>query len=479
MIAARPDHDRALLPRSLLIGLGVFGLCLLGILSRPHFELATFWPANAFMLGMLVRFPHLAAASTWVSCAAGFFLADALTGSAPVTNLILNGSNLAAVAAGYALLGSLPRADRRLERPTSILLFLRAIIAASLVAGLTGIVANPLLFDGSWKEGFFFWASTELANHMAFLPVLLTLPPASKFRWPAVRRRIRETTLTGIMPLIALAASGAASVLIGGPGAVAFPVPALLWCALTYRLFTVSCLAFAFGAWTMQALHLGLIAIGSDFGSREMLISTRLGVTLMALSPIVVASVMAARNDLVERLRFLADRDALTGLRNRRAFFEDGNAMLASLTPPAGDPRPLAVMMIDIDHFKSINDTHGHEAGDRVLFHVARILDSNVRDGDIVGRIGGEEFAVMLPACELPEALSVAERIRGALRSSSSTSPEGRTIRATVSIGINYRSEACGINRLLARADEALYRAKEAGRDRFVLLSSDPSAADG
>ncbi|MGE4323161.1 MAG: diguanylate cyclase [Sphingobium sp.] len=448
------------------LGFGVFSLCMLGIVSRPHFDLATFWPANAFLLGMMIRFPKLAGGWGWIRGAVGFFMADMVTDSELVKNLALNGGNLAAIAAGYSLLRALEPEDRRLERPRSILFFLRAIFVASLVAGLAGMMTNPLVFGGSWKEGFFFWSATELANYMAFLPVLLTWPAAGEFRWRGIRQALRDMDPLKFLPLLAFLASALASVLIGGPGAVAFPVPALLWCALTYRLFTVSCLAFAFGAWTFQAIHLGFIAVGSDLASRELLISTRVGVTLIALAPLVVGSVMTARNELVARLRFLADRDALTELRNRRAFFEDGTAALTSITDGL---RSVAVMMLDIDHFKSINDTYGHDAGDKVLSDFARILENNVRDGDIVGRIGGEEFAIVLPECRLAEAMSVAQRIGDVLRSTNIVLEDGRLIRVTVSIGLNIKTQAMTLADLLAHADAALYRAKDAGRDRCVL----------
>lgn len=450
----------------MLLGLGVFCLSLLGILTRPHFDLATFWPANALMLGLLVRFPSLARPASWLSCALGFFLADALTGASLLTNLILNGCNLAAIAAGYGLFAALPPEDRALERPLSIVYFLRAILGASLVAGLIGTLANPLLFGGTWEEGLFFWFTTEMVNHVAFLPMILTLPQASRFNPRAVHAWLARFDLKWAMPLAALAASAAAGVLIGGPGAVAVPIPALLWCALTYNLFATSCLAFAYGVWTLLSIRVGLLSVGAGLDSRSLLISARLGVTLIALAPLGVASVMAARNELLERLRFLADHDAMTGLHNRRAFFEDGRALLRACVLRA---QPATVMILDIDHFKAINDLHGHDAGDRVLAAFADLLDRNIRPQDAVGRIGGEEFAIVLPDCGTAEAVSIAERITSLFRGATLSLDNGHMIRATVSIGIHVGRGEPTLEQQLARADEALYRAKRGGRDRFEL----------
>jgi len=447
----------------LLLGLGVFTLCLIGILSRPHVDLATFWPANAFALGMLVRFPSIARPLTWVSCAVGFFLADAIAGTELRANLLLNGGNLVSITTGYLLLAHLPREDRLLRRSPSILLLLRAIFIAAFATGLIGSVADPLLFGSTPLEGFLFWAASDVANYAAFLPIFLTLPSPSRFVPSVLRRKTKAISRWNILPLLALILSAAGSVLIGGPGAVAFPVPALLWCALTYQLFTTCCLSFVFGAWTMISIRAGIMPVGAELNSRSLLISARLGITLIALAPLVVGIMMAARNELLRQLQQLADHDSMTGLRNRRSFLETGTKALST---SYGTAHPNAVMMLDIDHFKSINDHHGHDAGDHVLVAFARILEQNLRPRDIVGRIGGEEFAVVLPDCSEADAKAVAERISTALRSASVELGNGQQITATVSIGIHMEHGEGKLGHLLTLADQALYRAKNAGRDR-------------
>ncbi len=451
--------------QSVLFGFALFLICLAGILTRSQFDLATFWPANAFMLGMFVRFPNLVRPASWLCGAAGFLLADAVTGASLSMNLMLNGGNLVAIAVGYGLFGLLSPQDRALHRPLSILYLLCVVIAIALTSGLVGAVVSPALFGGPPGEGFVFWFAAELVNHTAFLPMLLTLPGT------VVRpRRRRDLTarfdILSVLPLAALVASIVAGVLIGGPGAVAFPVPALLWCALTYNLFVTSCLAFAFGAWTLLSIQAGVLSVGAALDSRSMLVSTRVGITLIALGPLVVASVMAARDELLEKLRILANRDAMTGLQNRRSFLETGAKILGRLAP---GPRPVAVMMLDIDHFKSINDRHGHEAGDHILSSFAEILERNVRPQDTVGRIGGEEFAIVLPDCDPDEAVGVAERINGLLHATAFTVGDGEKLNATVSIGVHVDRQERRLERLLCLADKALYRAKRAGRNRMEL----------
>lgn len=303
-------------------------------------------------------------------------------------------------------------------------------------------------------------------NYAAFLPMFLTLPQGITLSPTSILRQLRKPDVRKAMPLLALVLSAGAGVLIGGPGAVAFPVPALLWCALSYSLFTTSCLAFAFGAWTLLAIRAGILPVGTEIESRAMLISMRVGVSLVALAPLVVGSVMLARNELMKQLRFLADRDAMTGLHNRRAFLEAGSAALSA---SIDSDKPVAVMMLDIDHFKSINDRFGHEAGDRVLSAFAEILRGSVRPEDSVGRIGGEEFGIALTDCTVDDAGRVAARINTALRTAETALDGGETIRATVSIGIHLAHDERRLERLLVHADHALYRAKTLGRDRFEL----------
>jgi len=446
------------------MGAAIFALALLGILSRPQLDVASFWPANAVMLGLLVRFPHLARATSWLACAVGFFLADALTGSPLPANLILNSGNLLSVATGYALLMRLPEAERALKRPMSMVHFLRAILAASLVAGFVGALANPILFDGPQLEGLFFWSISELVNYAAILPVILTLPaaqvapPAREAWFPGLRKRAA--------PLVTLVASIGGSIVIGGPGAIAFPIPALLWCALAYRLFTTACLALVYAASTLISIRLNVMHLGDGFDTREALTSARLAIALIALGPLVVASVMAARSDLLKRLRTLVDLDAMTGLRNRRAFFEHGGALLEVC---AAQNRPVSVMMLDIDHFKTINDRHGHEMGDRVLITFAQILARTVRPDDVVGRVGGEEFAVVLPDCAAVEAMAVAARINSQFRSAAIDQADGAPVFATVSIGIHADPGPASLEQRLSQADKALYRAKNSGRDTIDL----------
>ncbi len=167
---------------------------------------------------------------------------------------------------------------------------------------------------------------------------------------------------------------------------------------------------------------------------------------------------ISERKVLEAELTKLAVTDPVTGLWNRRHTAE---LLSADLEQASGTGRPLTLLMIDIDHFKAINDTHGHQSGDRVLTEVARRFREQIRQSDVVGRWGGEEFVVLLRDCAAADGLQAAEKLRRTV----SDTPFGAAGSITVSIGAAQRSDADDLGSLLDRADAALYRAKRAGRN--------------
>ncbi|MFZ5525700.1 MAG: diguanylate cyclase [Pseudomonadota bacterium] len=180
------------------------------------------------------------------------------------------------------------------------------------------------------------------------------------------------------------------------------------------------------------------------------------------------AALEAERDKLIERLRVQSSTDFLTTLPNRRAFFEAAEAELARARRHGYG---LVLLLLDVDHFKRINDTRGHAAGDRALVALTEVLKHSVRQGDIAARIGGEEFVVLLSHCEREDGLRFAERLRETVSTSLVDLGEGQEpLRITVSIGLaDVRSHGVGLDQLLSRADRAMYRAKNAGRDRIEV----------
>jgi len=168
----------------------------------------------------------------------------------------------------------------------------------------------------------------------------------------------------------------------------------------------------------------------------------------------------------LERIEREAATDRLTGLANRKRLDE----FLAALAPAAAHAgNPLSLIMADVDHFKRYNDANGHPMGDTVLARVGAILQSNIRSGDLAARYGGEEFVVVLPNCDRANAMAIAEKLRAAIEHE--TFPQAQSQpggRVTATFGVASQAGPVDTTELLARADQAMYRGKLAGRNRVV-----------
>ncbi|HLT25603.1 MAG TPA: GGDEF domain-containing protein [Zeimonas sp.] len=197
---------------------------------------------------------------------------------------------------------------------------------------------------------------------------------------------------------------------------------------------------------------------------------------LGALVPMAITGLMlaAVHSRMADELRALATTDPLTRLLSRRVLFDSGEPLLAS-TRLSG--RMVAAMMVDIDHFKQINDMHGHAAGDAVLRHCARQLRAGVRAEALAARYGGEEFCLLVPIERERDAFVAAERLRHRIASQPCI-VNGTTVPMTVSIGVAIHEHGQRLAQLLARADELLYEAKRSGRNRVVSADSPADQPD-
>jgi diguanylate cyclase (GGDEF)-like protein len=193
-------------------------------------------------------------------------------------------------------------------------------------------------------------------------------------------------------------------------------------------------------------------------------------ITIVALLILAVALVLRDILAEIDRMRERSSTDAMTGLLNRVTFEETASAHLV-----AAATRPVCLVLLDIDHFKRINDTAGHAAGDRVIARLGQLLGEMTLLQSVAGRVGGEEFAVLLPGSELNTARIFAEAIRDGL----STSDFGDEIGwgVTLSAGIALHRPGESLASLTARADKALYAAKAGGRDRVMVADGPQPAA--
>ncbi|MCF6172474.1 MAG: diguanylate cyclase [Campylobacteraceae bacterium] len=166
------------------------------------------------------------------------------------------------------------------------------------------------------------------------------------------------------------------------------------------------------------------------------------------------------------KLEILASMDMLTGARSRRSFFDIGTQYISIAQR---ENKPLSFIMMDLDHFKKINDTYGHQTGDKVLKNFAKVVAKNIRKSDLFGRVGGEEFAIILSNTNIDKALKVAEKIRSQV-STNDLKFQEKTIHITVSLGIAMLANDDILDTIFEKADKALYTSKQNGRNRITVV---------
>jgi diguanylate cyclase (GGDEF)-like protein len=445
---------------SLSVGLLVFGACIVGIHSQVLFSLASVWPANALLLAVLVLKPQANRALTWLAAAIAFIGADLLSGSDISRSLLLNGANMAGVAGGALVFKAMPKGTLLMQRPTDTIFIVVTIVFSATCAAVAGIVPGVLLFSMSPSDSFYLWFSTELVNYAIVLALAfgLTMP---KTHGTLSDKRFR--TLSMAAALAALLVSIGLMHLLGRAGSIAFSVPALIWCAVIFPPSVSMALTAATCGWLLIAAPLNLLPLHTDLEEAASLSSLRLGVAMVAIAPFAVACLTAAWNTAQARLEHVARHDNLTGLLNRGALVTRAERALNTASRDGH-----CMLMLDVDHFKRINDSHGHATGDLVLADIAATLRHGLRSDDLIGRIGGEEFAILLPLTSMMAASVMAERLRHAVATKPIATGGGQEIAVTVSIGIAHGQAGTPFNVMLSAADAALYSAKRGGRDRVA-----------
>lgn len=320
-----------------LVAVGIFVVCLLGIMTRPVGFLAVVWPANALTLGLLLRLPRNDRPAIWLAAPVGFMVADLVTGAGLTQAFLLNAANLYGVVAAYAVTRFIPDSALKLREPQSVLWYVLVAAAGASAAGLFAALAEPFPLGlgrfGTWK----FWFASELVNYIALLPLILSMPPLRSLL--SFRPSLASVPgWRGALPLATLVVTCALAVFAGGPGAIAFAVPALIWCGLAYSVFSVSLLAFAFAAWasiviSVQYLH----SLGGavDGGA---IVSLRLGAFMIALAPITLAIVMRNRDELAQKLSVARQRIDMALEAGGVVGIWDLNVAANTMTIEATDP---------------------------------------------------------------------------------------------------------------------------------------------
>lgn len=429
----------------------------IGAQLRLMESLSMFWPLNGVMAGVFARYAYLNRPRYYVMSYIAMLVYDAITTDWGISSLGINLSNMVFIVTVALLVQRDKRLKNRTPDPVNALrLFNYCLVAALLSALLGAAVAGgvdsrafwPLVAD---------WFSEQFSTGVLIVPCMLTMT------WPTFNRAIGASHL---MPVVLLIISVMASVAIGGAGALAFPLPALIWCAVRYSLPATCLLTFVTGTVEITLIGNSIITIVATTPlTTPMMFSARLGIATLAICPVMVSVSMAAINSLIRQVSLRADYDYLTQVYSRSGLYE----ALKNVEGKRKSPR-LTVMLLDIDYFKSINDNYGHECGDTVLAAFARKVQETVGNAGLVARMGGEEFAVVVNSASAGQAYALAERIRTTVEQHP-FNWRGQTLFLTVSIGLGSgRLEPSQLtevfNRLMTEADDYLYRSKKAGRNR-------------
>ncbi|WP_255437512.1 GGDEF domain-containing protein [Comamonas flocculans] len=369
------------------------------------------------------------------------------------------------------LLGS----DARLRRPLALTLLTCAVMAASIVS-MEWVAAADL----AQARPVHWWA---LASGLWALVCFALIRSGRTRRW-------RDPAFTAVQIGAAFTSNAAAYVIAGQARGIVLPLLALVMVFGVFNLSERQIKALLAYSLTLYAVAGAVIQWGTQDAPAPALATVyMLAVIVVLTSSTVLALRIRAMRQLLKRqkqelasavrhIHALATRDELTGLPNRRYMQE---ALRVACLSAQRSRRPLLLAQLDLDHFKQINDTHGHAVGDQVLKAFAAAAQKSLRASDVLARWGGEEFVLMLVDTTPEQGRRLLERLRAAVADAALTLEGGVRVAVTVSIGVALLGgdEACGA--LLKRSDDALYRAKRLGRDRIACAEPAPpvcAAAD-
>lgn len=434
--------------------------CFIGAHVRMPQELSLFWPVNALVAGIIVRFPFLHTTRIYLICYLAMVLYDALFSGWSAPSMTINVANIIFIFIVASLLIKRNKDSSGINRPGKALQIFPACLLASIACATWGSLAQGAAMGDNFLPAWGDWLSEQFSTGVMLLPFLLTLPASFTLKLPRLRQ---------LLPVTVLIASVVLAAVIGGGGSLSFPLPALIWCAIAYPIHITSLITLITGVTEIMLVVSGVMNIqGSDaLLPLSHLVSARLGIATMAISPLIVAVSMDAIMRLNTQLALRANYDFLTRLLSRSGLYEqlrlrDENA--DSHTARAG------VMLVDIDYFKAINDSFGHDSGDAVLEEMANRMRNVIGERGLICRFGGEEFVAVFFNLPRVELFHFAEQIRHAVIMDKFTL-QGNEIGITVSIGIASEEMRGGncvelVNSLISAADKRLYHSKRNGRNQ-------------
>lgn len=457
----------------LIIAVLILICSFIGIATRPTGYLAFLWPANAALLAFFLRFPQLNNKGGWLGAFSAYMFADLLTGDFFLQSFFLTLSNLLSTIVSLFCIRYF-KINYKYYNSGFTFIHLFGICAfAGCLASAAFAVMTLVNIPGSFitpenmKIDFFLWWTGEMVNYIIILPLVLAFPTAKQIRYFAKNRRKKSYSFSYFFPMITVAVCVVLTHIFAGPGALIYPLAALIWAALTYRIFTISIINTLVLITTYSSLTQIYLA-DQTLADSTTFVSLRIGLFMLALAPLILCIISQNRNELYKHVLYLANYDSLTRTMNRHYFFKEGESLLKQSRKLS-----FSLIMLDIDYFKRLNDQYGHHVGDAVLQQFSELVRTNLRSCDLFARIGGEEFVVLLWDIEHDEAHWVAERIRKLVQQTPIYLEHGKSVHITVSLGITHQEapQQTELQDLINIADQALYQAKHMGRNQVVLAS--------
>lgn len=432
----------------------------IGIIERVNGPFSLVWLTNAITIGVLLRFYQHVNWRHYLICCAGMVLPDLLIGTRLNQVLLMTIANIITISIGYITLhrfATRTDEDEWLGSLHSVPQWLLLCQPSLIIGSLVGSGALFALYGNAFFQTAFYWYLNESLDFIVFLPVILAAPKILK----SFENDFLNAFLHIIPSILLLFAFIFITDKIYFLMASILIIPTIIWLALSGNLFLttfgISMNGAFFFMWIIHSTH-GYL----HFSENIYISAVRTIVAVLALCALTIAVAISERDKLFSKLSQLANHDDLTGILNRRAFTKAAEAITSSLKK--GDI--CSMILIDIDFFKKINDVWGHQKGDKVLVAFCQRLKQFIPDSQLFGRVGGEEFALLL--ANTPEINH--QELTNTIVNELSRNPliiDNEPFPLTISAGMVRWSEEQKYETLFKYADQALYQAKNNGRNQW------------